>query len=41
MSLLEHTGPSRFYTEFAELPLPQSADFVAADGVSINLISHR
>jgi len=32
MSLLQHTGPSTFYTELAELPLPVSADFVAGDG---------
>lgn len=32
MSLLQHTGPSTFYTELAELPLPVSADFVASDG---------
>jgi hypothetical protein len=35
MSLLEHTGPSTFYTELAELPLPVSADFVSSDGASI------
>jgi hypothetical protein len=32
MSLLQHTGPSTLYTEFAELPLPVSADFVGSDG---------
>ncbi|KAG2751637.1 hypothetical protein P692DRAFT_201863756 [Suillus brevipes Sb2] len=31
MSLLQHTGPSTLYTEFAELPLPVSADFVGDD----------
>ncbi|KAG1796099.1 Alpha/Beta hydrolase protein [Suillus variegatus] len=31
MSLLQHTGPSTFYTELAELPLPVSADFVGGD----------
>jgi hypothetical protein len=42
MSPLQHTGPSTFYTELAELPLPVSANFVAGDGASINLIGdHR
>ncbi|KAG1756952.1 Alpha/Beta hydrolase protein [Suillus occidentalis] len=31
VSLLQHTGPSTLYTEFAELPLPVSADFVGVD----------
>ncbi|KAG0694260.1 Alpha/Beta hydrolase protein [Suillus ampliporus] len=31
MALLKHTGPSTFYTELAELPLPVSADFVGGD----------
>ncbi|KAG1795267.1 Alpha/Beta hydrolase protein [Suillus variegatus] len=31
MSLLQHTGPSTFYAELAELPLPVSADFVGGD----------
>ncbi|KAJ8590553.1 alpha/beta-hydrolase [Rhizopogon salebrosus TDB-379] len=35
MSPLQHTGPSTFYTELAELPLPVSANFVAGDVVRV------
>jgi len=38
MALLEHTAPSTFYTQLAELPLPVSADF-GGDRTSINVIS--
>ncbi|KAG1744584.1 Alpha/Beta hydrolase protein [Suillus paluster] len=36
MASLKHTGPSTFYTELAELPVPVTADFVGGDGVSLH-----
>ncbi|OAX35979.1 alpha/beta-hydrolase [Rhizopogon vinicolor AM-OR11-026] len=35
MSLLEYSGPSTFYTELAELPLPLSANFIAGDLIRV------